>query len=89
MEHKIYREQATLVIDLRGEGEWQGAVLAVFEACRVGLCACPLARELSLDSLRVEARSGALRLTLEAPPEAPIDLGVMDRCLRQRLKRLP
>lgn len=88
MKHVIKPESGMLkveVSDIEGKEE---ELLASFQACREGRCACPTDEYQKLESLDIDESAGKISLRLKAKSGRIFDEAEIEKCLDHTKRKL-
>lgn len=88
VKHIVKSSSEGLTIEISETSGQQEQLLAEFQACQEGRCSCPTSEYEKLDSLRIEAVSGKVRLSLRAKSGQVLDGSEIQKCLNHTEKKL-
>lgn len=81
MRYKIETDKNRVDIEVTETGGKQDKLLAAFQQCQQGRCACPTREYSKLESLEIEADEDSIRLKLESKPGEKFNESEIGKCL--------
>ena len=81
MKHQIKQDAEGLMVEISGDEVKRDELLAEFQACREGRCTCPTNEYEKLESLKIEAPPGKIRLKLKAKSGQMFEQTEIEKCL--------
>ena len=88
MKHVIKPESGMLTVEVSDIEGKEEELLADFQACREGRCACPTDEYQKLESLNIDESAGKVSLRLKGKSGRIFDEAEIEKCLDHTKKKL-